>query len=75
MIDPDVCNAIYQLHLAGTPLHEISRQFQLSRNTVRAIIRRQGRLPQTERKDKIHVRRRPAAATVPGMRRPAAAGA
>ena len=55
MIDPDVCNAIYQLHLAGTPLHEISRQFQLSRNTVRAIIRRQGRLPQTERKDKIHV--------------------
>ena len=55
MIDPDVCNAIYQLHLAGTPLHEISRQFQVSRNTVRAIVRRRGAVPQTVRKDKIHV--------------------
>ena len=42
MIDPDVRNAIYQSHLAGVPLQEISRQFQVSRNTVRAIIGQQG---------------------------------
>ena len=55
MIDPDVRNAIYQLHLAGMPLQEIGRQFQVSRNTVRAIVRQQGAMPQTVRKDKIHV--------------------
>ncbi|MGO9270421.1 MAG: helix-turn-helix domain-containing protein [Terriglobia bacterium] len=55
MIDPDVRNAIYQLHLAGMPLQEIARQFQISRNTVRAIVRQQGAMPQTVRKDKIHV--------------------
>jgi len=55
MIDPDVRNAVYQLHLIGRPLSEISRQFMLSRNTVRAIIRQQGMLPQTVRKDKIQI--------------------
>ena len=55
MIDPDVRNAIYQLHLAGMPLQEISRQFRVSRNTVRAIIRQQGAVPQTVRKDKIRI--------------------
>ena len=45
MIDPEMRNAIYQLHLAGRPLREISRQFQVSRNTVRAIIRQQGAVP------------------------------
>ena len=55
MIDPDVRNAIYQLHLAGMSLTAISRQFQISRNTVRAIVRQQGAMPQTVRKDKIHV--------------------
>ena len=55
MIDPDKRNAIYQLHLAGTPLQEISRQFKVGRNTVRAIIRQQGVMPQTVRKDKIRI--------------------
>jgi len=55
MVDPDVRNAIYQLHLAGVSLQEISRQFQVSRNTVRAIIGQRGAVPRTVRKDKIHV--------------------
>ncbi|HVC98444.1 MAG TPA: sigma factor-like helix-turn-helix DNA-binding protein [Pirellulales bacterium] len=40
MIDPDKRNAIYQLHLAGRPLREISRQLQVSRNAVRAAASR-----------------------------------
>jgi transposase len=53
MIDPDMRTAIYQMHLAGMSLHEISRQFQISRHTVRTIIRQQGvRLPKV-RDDKI----------------------
>ena len=55
MIDADVRNAIYQLHLAGTPLRDISRQFRVSRNTVREIIRQQGAVPRAARKDKIHI--------------------
>lgn len=55
MIDADVCNAIYQLHRAGCAVREISRKFHVSRNTVRAIIQRQGALPQTTRKDKIQI--------------------
>ena len=55
MIDPDMRNAIYQLHLAGTPQAEISRQFHVSPHTVRTIIRQQGAMPQTVRKDKIHI--------------------
>jgi transposase len=51
MIDADVRNAIYQLHLAGTSLRDISRQFQVGRNTVRQIVRQQGAMPQTVRKD------------------------
>ena len=57
MIDPDMRNAIYQLHLAGRPLREICRLFQVSRNTVRAVIRQQGAMPQTVRKDKIQIDR------------------
>ena len=55
MIDPGVRNAIYQLHLAGRPLREISRQLKVSRNVVRVIIRQQGAMPQTVRKDKIQI--------------------
>lgn len=55
MIDPDTRNAIYQLHIAGMPLREVSRRFKISRNTVREIIRQQGAMPQTVRKDKIHI--------------------
>lgn len=55
MIDPDVRSAIYQLHLAGTPQADISRQFHVSQRTVRAIVRLQGALPQTVRKDKVQI--------------------
>jgi transposase len=55
MLDPDKRNAIYQLHLAGVPVREISRQLKVSRNTVREVIRQQGAVPQTVRKDKIHI--------------------
>jgi hypothetical protein len=55
MIDPDRRKAIYQLHLAGAPQNQISRQFHISPRTVRTIIRQQGDLPQTVRKDKIHI--------------------
>ena len=34
---------------------DIARQFHLSPHTVRAIIREQGAMPQTVRKDKIHI--------------------
>jgi lambda repressor-like predicted transcriptional regulator len=55
MIDADVRNAIHQLHLAGTALRDISRQFEVSRNTVRQIIGQQGAMPNTVRKDKIQI--------------------
>jgi transposase len=55
MIEPDTRNAIYQLHRTGMPLREISRRFKISRHTVRAIIRQQGAMPQTVRKDKIQI--------------------
>src|SRR3989304_10622451 len=57
MIEPDVRNAIYQLHLAGTPQRAIARQFQVSPHTVRKIGRQEGAVPQTVRKDKIHIDR------------------
>lgn len=57
MIEPDMRNAIYQLHLAGVPLRQISRQLKVSRNTVRAAVRQQGAMPQTVRKDKIQIDR------------------
>lgn len=57
MIEPDVRNAIYQLHRAGCPLRDISRKFQVSRNSVRKIIQQQGATPLTTRKDKIQIDR------------------
>ena len=55
MIDPDTRNAMYQLHRTGMRLREISRQFRVSRNTVRAVIRQEGAMPRTVRKDKIQI--------------------
>ena len=69
MIDPDRRNAIYQLHLAGVPLGKIGRQFHVSPRTVRTIIRQQGAMPQTVRKDKIHIDPELLRAAVPAMRR------
>ena len=55
MIDPDRRKAIYQLHLAGVTQAKISRQFHVGPRTVRTIVRQQGAVPQTVRKDKIHI--------------------
>jgi transposase len=55
MIDPDKRSAIYRLHVEGMLLREISRRFRVSRNSVRAIIRQQGAMPHTVRKDKIQI--------------------
>jgi len=48
-------HAIVKLHEQGMPLREISRRFQISRHTVRRIMRQQGAMPQRVRKDKIHM--------------------
>jgi transposase len=55
MIDPDKRNAVYQMHLAGMSRREISRRLGISRTTVREIVDQQGVMPQTVRKDKIHI--------------------
>jgi transposase len=55
MIDPDVRNAVYQLHQTGMSLREISRRLHLSRNAVRRIVRQQGRLACQPRSDRKQV--------------------
>jgi transposase len=55
MIDPDMRNAIFQLHQEGMPLREISRRLHVSRNAVRTIVRQQGKITRKERKDKIQI--------------------
>ena len=55
MIDPDMRKAVFQLHTEGMPLREISRRLRISRNTVRAIIGQQGRMPPAAGKDKIPI--------------------
>ena len=55
MIEPDKRKAIYLLHQEGMGIREISRQMNLSTNTVSTIIGQGGRLPQTTRSDKIDI--------------------
>jgi len=55
MIDPPMRNAIYQLHLAGVSQHQISRQLNISRHTAQQVIRLQGAMPRTVRRDKIDI--------------------
>jgi len=55
MIEPDKRNAIYQLHKGGISIRQISRQLNVSRHTVRRIIREKGGVPQITRKDKIEI--------------------
>ena len=45
MIEADKRKAIYLLHQEGMSRNEIVRRFGLSRNTVRAIIRKKGEMP------------------------------
>ena len=53
MIDPDKCNAVYLLHTEGMAVREISRRLNISRNTVRRIIKQKGVVPRvtTERQN------------------------
>jgi transposase len=55
MIDQDKRQAIYCLHKEGMSLREIARNMRISANTVTAIIRQRGMLPEQVRKDKITV--------------------
>jgi len=55
MIDPDMRNAIFQLHQEGMSLREISRRLHVSRNAVRTIVRQQGKITRKKRKDKIQI--------------------
>jgi transposase len=55
MIEPDMHTAIHQLHQAGMSLREISRCLNVSRNAVRRIVRRQGKLVRRERSDKKQI--------------------
>src|SRR3990170_1086728 len=55
MIDPDRRKAIFLLHDEGMGSREISRRLKVSRNTVRAIIKHGGAMPDTVRDDKINI--------------------
>jgi transposase len=55
MIEPDVRNAIYQLHQAGMSLREISRRLHVSRKAVRKIVKQQGKCIRQERSDKKQI--------------------
>ena len=57
MIEPDKRRAVFLLHEEGMPLREISRRLRISRNTVRAVIKQKGKMPDCVRKDKIHIDR------------------
>jgi transposase len=55
MIEAEKRKAIYLLHKEGMGVREISRNMNISTNTVTAIIAQAGELPQTTRKDKIEI--------------------
>jgi transposase len=55
MIEADKRMAIYLLHQEGASLKQIVRQLKVSRNTVRAVIKQQGKVPLSTRRDKIRI--------------------
>jgi len=55
MIDPDMRNAVFQLHQGGMSQREISRRLHISRNAVQRIIQQQGKITPKERSDKIQI--------------------
>jgi transposase len=55
MIEADKRMAIYLLHQEGVSLKQIVRQLGVSRNTVRMIIKQQGKMPRSTRRDKIRI--------------------
>ena len=55
MIEADTRKAIFLLHQEGMGLREIERRLGVSRNTVRDIIEHKGEMPETVRRDKVHI--------------------
>ena len=55
MIEAEKRKAIYFLHKEGMGVREISRNMNISTNTVNAIIGQVGEVPQTTRKDKVDI--------------------
>jgi transposase len=55
MIEADKRKAIFLLHQEGMQAREIARRLGLSRNTVRAIIRQEGLMPQVVHADKQRI--------------------
>jgi len=55
MIDPEKRKAIYSLYQEGMRLAEISCRLRVSRNTIRAIIKQRGTMPDLARKDKVKI--------------------
>ncbi len=53
MISQDKRTAVFQLHRQGMGRREISRLLTISRNTISAIIKTEGRSPKTTRNDTI----------------------
>jgi len=53
MIDSDKRQAIYSLYKEGMGVREISRRMNIAVNTVSAIIKQKGRMPDGAREDKI----------------------
>jgi transposase len=55
MIEADKRKAMFLLHQEGMTLREIARRLGVSRNTVRAVIRNKGEMPDSTRRDKIKI--------------------
>lgn len=55
MIDADRRKAIFLLHEEGMGVREIARRLRTSRNTVRRIIREEGRMPRSIRSDRQRI--------------------
>jgi transposase len=55
MIEADKRQAVFLLHQEGMSAREIARRLQLSRNTVRTMLKQKGEMPVRVRKDKIRI--------------------
>jgi len=55
MIEQDKRKAIYLLHSEGMKTRDISRKLRVNRNTVRAIIKQRGVMPDERRADRIEI--------------------
>jgi len=55
MIEPEKRRAIYLLHQEGMSLREIARRLRVSRNTARSVIKENGAMAASIRRDKIQI--------------------